>query len=130
MKPRGLILALLITLALTIIMAVVAIMENSAVKELRAEHAILAQQSKSIEQLKTRWSVQESQNDFEYLKNHPLLIKQEKRGGNIYLEYDNLSSREFNALNNKLLNSMLNIKKLTLKRNGMSKGTIIVEIEL
>lgn len=130
MKPKGLILALLITLALTIIMAIGAILENSSVEELRAEHAILTQQTEAIIHLKTRWSVQESQNDFEYLKNHPLLIKQEKRGGNIYFEYDNLSSHEFNAINNKLLNSMLNIKKLTLKRNGMSKGTITVEIEL
>ena len=129
MKPKGLILALLITLALTIITAVGVIWENSALEELRTESAILVQQADAIEHFKTRWSVQESQNDFEYLKNHPLLIKQEKRGGNIYLEYDNLSSYEFNVLTNKLLNSMLSIKKLTLKRNGISKGTITVEIE-
>lgn len=130
MKPKGLILALLITLALVIISAIAAIAENFSVQELRGNYAMLTQQADAINLLKTRWSVQESQSDFEYLKNHPLLIKQEKRGNNIYFEYDNLSAKEFNALSNKLLNSMLNIKKLSLKRNGMSKGTITVEIEL
>lgn len=130
MRPKGLTLALWITLGLVIVTTTGALWENASVKELREDHAVLAQQAEAIETLKTRWSVQESQNDFEYLKNHPLLIKQERRGGNIYFEYDNLSSNEFNALSNKLLNTMLNIKKLTLKRNGMSKGTIAVEIQL
>lgn len=130
MRPKRLTLALWITLGLVIVTTIGALWENATVKELRNEHTALTQQTEAIETLKTRWSVQESQHDFEYLKNHPLLIKEEKRGGNIYFEYDNLSSQEFNALSNKLLNSMLNIKKLTLKRNGMSKGSIAVEIQL
>ncbi|WP_329658377.1 hypothetical protein [Sulfuricurvum sp.] len=130
MKPKGLMLAVMITLALVIMSAIVAIWENIAVSELRNEYVLLTQQSEEIKLLKSRWSVEESKTDFEYLKNHPLLSKQERRGTNIYLEYDNLSSREFDSLSNKLLNSMLNIKKISLKRNGVSKGTISVEIEL
>ena len=129
MKPKALTLSLMITLALVVVTALGTLWEHSTVKELRQEHATLAQQAKAIDLLKTRWSVQESQNDFEYLKNHPNLIKQEKRGNNVYFEYDNLSSLEFNRVSNKILNSMMVIKKLTLRRNDASKGVILVEIE-
>lgn len=129
MKPKVLMLALLITLALSVVTAIGVLWGNSTVDELREDNAILSRQAKEIDLLKTRWSVQESKSDFEYLKNHPNLIKQEKRGGNVYLEYDNLSSTEFNRLSNKILNSMLVIKKLTLRRNNASKGVILVEIE-
>lgn len=129
MKPKVLTLSLLITLVLVVITALGALWEHSAVEELQQEHATLTQQVKTIDLLKTRWGVQESQNEFEYLKNHPNLVKQEKRGGNVYFEYDNLSSLEFNRLSNKILNSMLVIKKLTLRRNNASKGVILVEIE-
>lgn len=129
MKPKALILALYIMLTLIVLVGIGAYREHSAVKELSEEHAILSTQVKSIDLLKRRWSIQESQSDFEYFKNHPNLIKQEKRGGNVYFEYDNLSSSEFNAITNKLLNSMLVIKKLTLRRNGTSKGNITVEVE-
>lgn len=129
MKPRVLTLSLLTTLALVVVAALGALWEHSAVEELRQEHTALMQQAKTIDLLKTRWSAQESLNELEYLKNHPNLIKQEKRGGNLYFEYDNLSSLEFNRLSNKILNSMLVIKKLTLRRNSASKGVILVEIE-
>jgi len=129
MKPRVLTLSLLTTLALVVVAALGALWEHSAVEELRQEHTALMQQAKTIDLLKTRWSAQESLNELEYLKNHPNLIKQEKRGGNLYFEYDNLSSLEFNRLSNKILNSMLVIKKLTLCRNSASKGVILVEIE-
>lgn len=129
MKPRVLTFSLLTTLVLVFISAMGALWEHSTVEELRQEHATLMQQAKTIDLLKTRWSAQESLNELEYLKNHPNLIKQEKRGGNVYFEYDNLSSLEFNRLSNKILNSMLVIKKLTLRRNSASKGVILVEIE-
>ena len=129
MKPKGLLLAVMITSALVAISAMVALWANSAVSELREDQTRLVRQSEEIKLLKSRWSVEESKSDFEYLKTHPLLSKQERRGSNIYLEYDNLSSREFNVLSNKLLNSMLNIKKISLKRNDNSKGMISVEIE-
>lgn len=129
MKPKVLTLSLFITLALVAVTALGALWEHSAVEELRQEHTALAQQAKAIDLLKTQWSVQESKNDFEYLQNHPNLVKQEKRGGNVYFEYDNLSSLEFNRLSNKIFNSMMVIKKLTLRRNSASKGVILVEIE-
>ncbi|MFA5215811.1 hypothetical protein [Sulfuricurvum sp.] len=128
MKPKSLIFTLYVMVAL-IVLAGIGAREHSLAQELNEEHTLLLQQVKSIDLLKRRWSIQESQRDFEYLKNHPNLIKQEKRGGNVYFEYDNLSSSEFNILTNKLLNSMLVIKKLTLQRNGASKGYITVEIE-
>jgi hypothetical protein len=120
---------LFVMVLLVIVSAIVALWQYTNLSDLREQQAALAVEVKKIDILKTRWSTHTSHNDFEYLKNHPNLIKQEKRGGNIYLEYDNLSSSEFNLLSNKLLNSMLVIKKMTLRRNGSSKGSIVVEIE-
>lgn len=94
-----------------------------------AEQVELLKQAQEYTALKNRWDAKESQGDLDYLKNHPNIVKQEKRGGNLYLEYANLSSGEFSRITNKLLNSMLVIKKMTLKRSGASKGIIIVEIE-
>ncbi|HEX5709757.1 MAG TPA: hypothetical protein VFX68_00310, partial [Sulfuricurvum sp.] len=82
-----------------------------------------------IETIKTRWSRETSQSDFSYLTAHPNLVKNEKQGGSITLEFNHLSSSEFNAIANKLLNSMLIIKKLSLQRSSDSKGIIIVEFE-
>lgn len=129
MKTEPFILTLWITLTLIVVVAIGALLENSAVSELRYNHATLIHQTQAIERYKKRWSAQESKNDIEYLKNHINLVKHEKRGGNLYFEFDHLSSNEFDTLSNKILNSMLVIKKLTLKRNGESKGSIIVEIE-
>ncbi|MDO9055786.1 MAG: hypothetical protein Q7U69_04510 [Sulfuricurvum sp.] len=129
MKTEPFILTLWITLALIFVVATGALLENSAVTELRYNHATLIHQTQAINRYKKRWSTEESKSDIEYLKQHQSLVKHEKRGGNLYFEFDNLSSNEFNALSNKILNSMLVIKKITLKRNGESKGSIIVEIE-
>ncbi|MDD2828323.1 MAG: hypothetical protein PHW18_01975 [Sulfuricurvum sp.] len=120
---------LFVMVVLVIVSMAAALWEYTNVSELREQQDALRAEVKEIESLKTRWSTQTSQSDFEYFKNHPNLTKQEKRGGNIYLEYNNLSSSEFNLLSNKLLNSMLVIKKMTLRHNGSSKGSIIVEIE-
>lgn len=103
--------------------------ENSIAVELQEENKVLSKQLNEIVLLKTRWSTKESKNDLDYLKNHPNLVKQERRGSNTYFEYDALSSKDFNQLSNTILNSMLVIKKLTLRRNGSSKGTILLEIE-
>lgn len=130
MTLRKLKFLLAIMIVLTLITAIAAIMQTSSVTQLRENYAVLTKQIGIIELVKTRWSAQESQNDFNYLKNHPSLFKQEKHGENIYFEFDNLSSSEFNALSNKILNSMLKIKKISLKKNGVSKGYISVEIEL
>lgn len=91
-------------------------------------YTTLSKQVHEIETIKTRWSHETSQNDLTYLTAHPNLVKNEKQGGSITLEFNNLSSSEFNSIANKLLNSMLIIKKLTLKRGSSSKGIIIVEI--
>jgi len=91
-------------------------------------YTTLSKQVYEIETIKTRWSHETSQNDLAYLTAHPNLVKNEKQGGSITLEFNNLSSSEFNSIANKLLNSMLIIKKLTLKRGSSSKGIIIVEI--
>lgn len=129
MKQNFLKQAVLIVFALLIISIIFALWENSIAVEIEQENRILSKQSEEIVLLKTRWSTKEANNDLEYLKNHPSLVKQEKRGGNTYFEYDNLSSIDFNQLSNTILNSMLVIKKLTLRRNGSSKGTILLEIE-
>jgi len=129
MKLKSLTTALIVTTVLVGITSIAVLWRHSETQRLREEQTRLSNQVKEIDLLKTRWSLQASQSDLESLKNHPNLLKQEKRGGNLYLEYDNLSSTEFNALSNKLLNSMLVIKKLTLRRNGTAKGSIIVEIE-
>jgi hypothetical protein len=129
MKLKSLTTALIVTTVLVGITSIAVLWEHSETQRLREEQTRLSNQVKEIDLLKTRWSLQSSRSDLDTLKNHPNLLKQEKRGGNLYLEYDNLSSTEFNAVSNKLLNSMLVIKKLTLRRNGTAKGSIIVEIE-
>jgi hypothetical protein len=129
MKTEPFILTLWTTLALILVVAISALLENSAVTELRDNHATLIRQADAIDLYKKRWSSHESKKDIEYFKNHPNLIKHEKHGGNHTFEFDNLSLNEFNVLSNKILNSMLVIKKLTLKRNGESKGSIFLEIE-
>lgn len=122
-------LAILTTFFLIIIAGILTVKGSSDYEESAQEYTALSGQAKEIESLKTRWSHEASQNDLTYLKNHPSLTKEEKRGGSVYLEFNNLSSSEFNALSNKLLNSMLVIKKLTLQRNNASKGIITVEFE-
>lgn len=92
-------------------------------------YTTLSKQVYEIETIKTRWSHQASQTDFAYLAAHPNLVKNEKQGGSITLEFSHLSSSEFNRITNKLLNSMLIIKKLTLQRSSASKGMITVELE-
>lgn len=121
--------AVVIVFALVVIAAIAALREHAAMDESTAQYESLSKDAKEYGMLKTRWSIQESQSVFDYLRNHPNRVKEEKRGGNIYLEFNNLSADEFNRLSNKILNSMLVIKKLTLQRNEASKGVIIVELE-
>jgi len=121
--------AILMTFLLILIVGIFTISGSSSYKESVDEFGTLSQQAKEIETLKTRWSHEASQNDLVYLKNHPSLNKEEKRGGSVYLEFNNLSSNEFDTLSNKLLNSMLVIKKLTLQRKDDAKGIITVEVE-
>lgn len=105
------------------------IQEESALSELYSEQENLARQAKEYDVIKGRWFGEESKMELNELKSHPNLSKEEKRGKGVYLEFDNLSSIEFNRLSNKILNSMLIIKKVTLRRNEGSKGVISVEFE-
>ncbi|MGZ5208081.1 MAG: hypothetical protein ACXWB0_03595 [Sulfuricurvum sp.] len=122
-------LALLITFVLIVIAGIFTLSGSSSYEESVSEFGTLSNQAKEIETLKARWAGAASQNDLAYLKNHPSLSKEEKRGGGVYLEFNNLSSNEFDTLSNKLLNSMLVIKKLTLQRKDDAKGILIVEVE-
>lgn len=122
-------LAAAVIFCLVLITAAVAVNERSDLKDLLSEKIALQSQAYEYDELKKRWSLKESQNVYNTLKTHPNLIKEEKRGKNITMHFDQLSSLEFNRLSNTILNSMLMIKKLTLKRQSSSKGTIIVEFE-
>lgn len=122
-------LAILTTLVMIVIAGILALTTSSGLEEATQEHTTLSLQAKEIETLKTRWSNEASQNDLTYLKTLPSLSKEEKRGGALYLEFTHLSSSDFNRIANKLLNSMLVIKKLTLQRSDASKGIITVEVE-
>ena len=127
LKPLNL--AVAVAFCLVLVASAVALNEHSSLKDLLNEKLALQSQAHEIDELKKRWSLEESQSVYTYLKAHPNLIKEEKRGGKITMQFDQLTSAEFNRLSNKILNSMLMIKKLTLKRQGSSKGTIIVEFE-
>jgi hypothetical protein len=122
-------LAVIITLSLILIAGIFALSSSSNFEESEKDYTSLTVQAKEIETLKARWATTTSQNELTYLKTLPSMSKEERRGGALYLEFTNLSSNEFNHIANKLLNSMLVIKKLTLQRNSSSKGVIIVEVE-
>lgn len=102
---------------------------HSTYKENVKEFVILKQESKEFDSLKKHWSIKSAQNDFDELKSNPKLITQEKRGDKYYFEFGNLSSSEFDMITNKILNSTMIIKKLSLNKNDNSKGSIIVEFE-
>jgi hypothetical protein len=102
---------------------------KSTYEENLKEFTILKQDSKEFDYSKKHWSVDSSNIDFDELKNHPKLINHEKRGDKYYFEFGNLSSFEFDIISNKILNSTMIIKKLSLSKNENSKGNIIVEFE-
>lgn len=121
--------ALLVAFAAVIVAGIAALKEQDAKEDLIAERINLGIQAQEYDLLKKRWSLSESQELYRYLQKHPNVTKNEKRGGNITMQFDNLSALEFNRLSNKILNSTLVIKKLTLQRNSNAKGSIIVEFE-
>lgn len=94
-----------------------------------AEYQHLKEQNDEYVSLKERWSLQSSQSSYEYFTSHPNLIKQEQRGGKIILEFDHLNEDDFNDLTNKILNSMLIIKKLSMQRSDTKEGKIVVEFQ-
>lgn len=121
--------AVLVSFILCVIALLVSLSAHSQYGEVSAEYKRVQMQAQEYEQIKNRWSIESSQSDFEYLKSHPKLIKQEKHGKKYLFEFNNLSGSEFDYLSNKIFNSMLMIKKLTLRQESGSKGSIIVEVE-
>lgn len=109
--------------------AVAAWNEHSDKSELIEEQARLKADANEYRELKKRWSLKESSAVYAYLKSHPNRTKHERRGGTVTMEFDNLSAVEFNRISNKILNSMLVVKKLSMKRDSGSKGVITVEFE-
>lgn len=122
-------LSIVTTTVLILLAGIFALRGMSDSEDSLENYTALSKQVYEIETIKTRWSHEASQNDFAYLTAHPNLVKNEKQGGSITLEFNNLSSSEFNTIANKLLNSLFSIKKLTLQRGSSSKGIIIVELE-
>lgn len=128
--PEKIIPLSVVTASVLILLAGIFALKGISDNEVSLEnYTTLSKQVNEIESIKTRWSHEASKNDFAYLTAHPNLVKNEKQGGSITLEFNNLSSSEFNTIANKLLNSMFIIKKLTLQRGSASKGIIIVELE-
>jgi len=103
--------------------------EHNKKEETLEQQILLETQINEYDSIKQRWSAEASQNVYEYLKSHPNLVNQQKRGGKTQMEFDHLSSDDFDTLSNKILNSMLMIKKLTMQRSGGAQGRIVVEFE-
>lgn len=121
--------AILATFAAGMIAAIAAMQAHSRYDEAVSESKALQTQAAEYVRIKQRWSLEASASDFEYLKNHARLSKQEKRGGRYRFEFDNLTALQFDHLANRILNSMMMIKKLTLRKNSDATGTIVVEVE-
>jgi hypothetical protein len=121
--------AVLASLILFLIALLVALSAHSNYDDAIAEYKTVQMQAQAYEEIKKRWSIEGSKGDFEYLKTHPKITKHEKKRGKYLFEFENLSASEFDHLSNKILNSMLMITKLTLRKESGSKGAIIVEFE-
>lgn len=128
LKPLSL--AVLITFILFVIAIIVTLQLYFSYRDVVTEYKAVQAHTKEYDILKKRWSIDGSKNDIEYFKSHPNVTKQEKQRGKYRFEFENLSSSEFDRLSNSILNSMLMIKKLTLRKEGESKGVIHVEFEL
>lgn len=122
--------ALGVSLGVLLISISTAWYEHERKVEVLEEQTRLESQIKEYDSLKQRWSGEDSQRVYEYLKSNPNLVKHEKRGGKIEMEFDHLSADDFDTLSNKILNSMVMIKKLTMQRAGGARGKIAVEFEL
>jgi hypothetical protein len=121
--------AVFASLILFVITLALSLSAHSKYDEVATEYKTVQLQAQEYGQIKKRWSIEDAKGDFEYFKNHPKVTKQEKRGDKYLFEFDNLNGSEFDHLSNKILNSMVMIKKLTLRRESGFKGSIIVEFE-
>lgn len=114
---------------LTLLGVVGMVWENSRYSGVMESYTQVQRQAQEYAQIKARHLIASSQDDFDYLEKHPKLVKKEKHGGTYRFEFDNLSASEFDRITNKILNSTLIVKKMSLNKNGSSKGSISVEIE-
>lgn len=129
MGLKSLIYGVLITFVLFVISLMVLWWEHSAREETSLALSTLQQDAHEYTQRKKRISLEESKKEVDLLSSHPNLIRQEKRGSGYVMEFNRLSSDEFDRLSNLILNSKMVIKKLNLRKGADSKGEIVVEFE-
>lgn len=122
-----------IILLLLILAIAVHVKKNSLEKSLEADNRFLAQlevELKDINELKTRWT--DSQKKLNTLLENPsferMTIKHEDLKDRALFKIENITPSELKLFINKLLNSYIVIKKLSIQREDM-QISIIVEIE-
>jgi hypothetical protein len=103
--------------------------EKSVLSEVALQRDLSVQAFEHLSSLKSRWgNSPDIQRQTAFLLAHPSLIRQERRQKSLFLEYDNLSSNEFDKIVSTLMNTPFIITKFELTRR-MNVGTIRVEIE-
>lgn len=106
-----------------------ALTQNIALKETALQNAASIQSYERLSLLKTRWGKSaEIERKTAFLLAHPALVAQERRQKSLFLEYNNLSSGEFDRIVATLMNAPFVITRLSLSRAAQA-GTISVEIE-
>ena len=103
--------------------------EKSVLNEVALQRDLSVQAFEHLYSLKSRWvNSPDIKRKTDFLLAHPSLIRQERRQKSLFLEYDNLSSNEFDKIVSTLMNTPFIITKFELTRR-MNVGTIRVEIE-
>lgn len=122
-----------IILLLLIVAIAVHVKKNSLEKSLEADNRFLAQlevELKDINELKTRWT--DSQKKLNTLLENPsferMTIQHEDLKDRALFKIENITPSELKLFINKLLNSYIVIKKLSIQRED-TQISIIVEIE-
>lgn len=122
-----------IILLLLVVTISLHVKKNSLEKTLEAEMRFLAQlevELKDINELKTKWT--DSQKKLNTLLKNPsfegMTIKHEDLKDRALCNIGNITPSELKLFTNKLLNSYIVIKKLSIQREDM-QISIIVEIE-
>ena len=122
-----------IILLLLVVIISLHVKKNSLEKTLEADTRFLAQlevELKDINELKTKWT--DSQKKLNTLLKNPsfegMTIKHEDLKDRALCNIENITPTELKLFTNKLLNSYIVIKKLSIQREDM-QISIIVEIE-
>ncbi len=103
--------------------------EKSVLNEVALQRDLSVQAFEQLSSLKSRWgNSPDIKRKTDFLLAHPSLIRQERREKSLFLEFDNLSSNEFDKIVSTLMNTPFIITKFELTRR-MNVGTIRVEIE-